>query len=183
MEELEEEEETEETEERPLENGSAGGASFDRVRSFVKKLFDFGEREITILIDGPNLLRRVKGKHVSLEALRQKAEELGRITQGKAVVSKNTPASLLKALTNSGFETIVSSGNVHIRMAVELVKILQENKVDVVVIASRDAVCVPLIQMAKKQGAKTIALGFNPGFSSALLNTADENIVLELQKA
>lgn len=155
--------------------------SFNRVRNFVRKLFDFGEVRVAVVIDGPNLLRRVNGKHISLEDLREKIEEIGHIVYGKAIVSKETPSPLLQALTNSGFEPIVSSGKVHVRMAVEVVKMLQENELDILIIASRDAECVPLIQRAKERGTTTIALGFNPGFSSALKNSADKEITLELQ--
>lgn len=177
-------EENKDTEARDVGAANFGeGASFERIRSFVKKLFDFGEKKVAVIIDGPNLLRRVNGKQILLEELRVKTEEFGRITQGKAIVSKETPASLLQALTNSGFETIVSSGNVHVRMAVEIIKILNKNNVDTVVIGSRNAECVPLIQKVKEHGTKTVALGFNPGFSSALANTADEVILLELREA
>lgn len=156
--------------------------SFNRIRNFVRKLFDFGEVRVAAIIDGPNLLRRVDGKHVSLEELREKIDQIGHVVYGKAIVSKETPSPLLQALTNSGFEPIVSSGKVHVRMAVEIVKMLQENKLDILVIASRDAGCVPLVQRAKERGVTTIALGFNPGFSSALRNSADREITLDLEE-
>lgn len=159
-----------------------GGWSFERVRSFVKRLFDFGDERVAVIIDGPNLLRQVNGKHILLEDLREETEALGRITHGKAIVSKETPPSLLQALTNSGFETIVSSGKVHIKMAVELIKLLNENEVESIVIGSRDAECVPLLQKVKEKGVKAVVLGFNPGLSSALTNTADATILLELKK-
>lgn len=171
------------TEEEMLKNASKklGDASFQRVRSFVRKLFEFGDKKTAVIIDGPNILRRINGKRISLEELREKVEEFGRITQSKAIVSKETPASLLQALTNSGFETIVSSGKVQIRMALEIVKLLNETEVDVLVIVSRNAECVPLVQKVKEKGVKSVAMGFNPGFSSALLNTADEVVLLKLR--
>jgi len=154
----------------------------DKISSYFKRIFRHSKREVGIIIDGPNLLRKIEGKRVSLKKIREKAEKFGHISKAVAILSSDAPPSLIKALTNSGFEPkIVAIGDIHVAMAVEVMKFLKEEDLDVIIVGSRDTRCLPILNKIKSEGVVAVAMGFEPGFAIALKNAADEVIYLELE--
>ena len=98
-----------------------------KIAQYFKRVFRHSSREVGIVIDGPNLLRKVGGKRVSLKEIKKKAEKFGHINKAVAILSSDAPASLIKALSNSGFEPrIITIGDVHVAMAVEVMKLLKD---------------------------------------------------------
>ncbi len=155
-----------------------------RITDYLKRIFRHSKREIGIVLDGPNLLRKVGGRRVSLKEIRKKTEKIGHISRAVAILSPDAPASLIKALSNSGFEPrIVPVGDIHVAIAVEVMRFLKEDDLDVIVIGSRDTRCLPILQKIKSEGAIAIVMGFEPGFAVALKNAADEVIMLSLKEA
>jgi len=148
--------------------------------SYIKRFLRHGKKEVGIVIDGPNILRKINGKRVALKDILQKAEKIGRISRSVAVLSSDAPTSLIKALTNSGFETVIPPGDIHVAMATEVMKMLKQHDIDVIIIGSRDTRCLPILQKIKSEGAISVIMGFEPGFAVALKNAADEVIYLEL---
>jgi len=154
-----------------------------KISQYFKRIFRHSSREVGIVIDGPNLLRKVGGKRVSLREIKKKAEKFGHVNKAVAVLSSDAPSTLIKALSNSGFEPrIVTVGDIHVAMAVEVMKLLKENELDVIIIGSRDTRCLPLLQKIKNEGAIAVIMGFEPGFAVALKNAADEVINLSLKE-
>ena len=151
-----------------------------KILSYIKRFLRHGKKEVGIVIDGPNILRKVNGKRVALKDIIKKAEKIGRVSRSVAVLSPDAPASLIKALTNSGFETIIPPGDVHVAMATEVMKMLKQQDIDVIIIGSRDTRCLPILQKIKSEGAICVIMGFEPGFAIALKNAADEVIYLDL---
>ncbi len=148
--------------------------------SYIKRFLRHGKKEVGIVIDGPNLLRKIDGKHVALKDIIEKAERIGRVSKSIAVLSPDAPQSLIKALNNSGFEVLIPPGDVHVAMATEVMKMLKKHDIDVVIVGSRDTRCLPILQKIKEEGAISIIMGFEPGFAVALKNAADDIIYLKL---
>jgi len=152
----------------------------NRLSDYIMKLFRHSKKEVGIIVDGPNLLRKVNGKRISLKEIRKKAEKFGRVSIAVALLSPDAPSSLIKALSNSGFEPrVVPVGDIHVAMAVEVMRLLKEEAIDVIIIGSRDSRCLPILQKIKSEGAIAVIMGFEPGFSVSLKNAADEIIELK----
>ncbi len=152
-----------------------------RIVSYVKRFFRHGKKEVGIVIDGPNLLRKVNGKHVNLKEIIKKAEKMGRISKSVAILTSEAPPSLIKALNNTGFEVIIPPGDVHVAIATEVMKMIKKMDIDVIIVGSRDTRCLPILQKIKEEGVISVVMGFEPGFAVALKNAADEVILLTLQ--
>jgi len=163
-----------------MEDEAAG--IIDRIRRFFDRVFRLGEKEVVILIDGPNTLRKVNGKRVSLRDIISEARKYGRIRAAKAVVTTDAPPSLIKALQTSAFEiALAKEDSVYVTLAVETVKAIYEYSPDIVILVSRDSRCLPLVHKIKERGIKAFVAGYEPGFSTALKNAADKVIHLRLQ--
>ncbi len=155
---------------------------FERIRSFFDRIFRSSESEVVVIIDGPNTLRKINGKRVSLKQIIDDAKNCGRIRVAKAIITTEAPPSLVKALQTSGFEIILAKEeNVYVTLAVEAVKSMYEYEPDIIIIVSRDSRCLPIIHKIKERGIKVYVAGFEPGFSTALKNAADKIIQLDLQ--
>jgi uncharacterized protein (TIGR00288 family) len=148
----------------------------------IKKIFKRGGKPIALLIDGPNILRRIAGDQVRLEYIEDAARELGKIQVAKVFLNRHAPEKLLQAISNSGFSPVVALGDIHVAMAMETMIILHESNVKTLIIASRHARASILLRKAKEQGLETVAIGFDPGFSIALQNTADYVFKLKTPK-
>lgn len=154
---------------------------FDKVKSFFEKLVKSTDREVVILVDGPNTLRKINGKKLSLNSILDIGRKFGRIRIAKAVVTTDAPSSLIKALQTSGFEIVLSKENaVYTTLAVETIKMIYDYTPDVFLIVSRDSRCLPIIHRIKERGVKAVVAGYDPGFAMALKNAADDVVYLEL---
>lgn len=155
---------------------------FEKIKKFMDKIFRIGEKEVVVLIDGPNTLRKINGKRVSLKDVIEEAKRIGRIRAAKAIITTDAPPSLVKALQTSGFEIILAKEeSIYVTLAVETVKAIYEYSPDAMVIVSRDSRCLPLVHKVKQRGIKAYVAGYDPGFSTALKNAADDVIYLKLQ--
>jgi len=154
----------------------------NKIKRFFDKIFKSGENEIVIIIDGPNTLRKIDGKRVSLKQIIEETKKFGRVRAAKAVITTEAPPSLVKALQTSGFEIILAKeDNAYVTLAVEAVRSIYEYEPDIIVVVSRDSRCLPIVHKIKERGIKVFVAGFQPGFSTALQNAADKVITLELQ--
>ena len=131
------------------------------------------EKDVALLVDGPNILRKFDGRQVKLEDIDEAAAQLGNIVFAKVYLDTNAPTKLVQAVTNSGFEPQVVTHDIHITLAIEAYHLIYANSVHVLAIASRHARCAPLLRKVKEKGIETAVLGFEPGFAVALKNSAD----------
>ena len=131
------------------------------------------EKDVALLVDGPNILRRFNGHQVKLEDIEEAAAHLGKIVFAKVYLDTNAPSKLVQAVTNSGFEPVMSPHDLHITMAVDAYNLIYTKSVHVLAVASRHARCAPLMRKVKEKGIETAILGFEPGFAAALKNSAD----------
>ncbi len=128
---------------------------------------------VIILVDGPNILRKVDGEHMRLEDILEISSQLGKSRYAKVFLDKKAPEKLLQAIVNTGFEPVVVPTDIHVHMALEAMKGMYSKNVKTIVIASRHARCAPILRKAKENGLETCSIGFSPGFSVALQNASD----------
>ena len=138
----------------------------------IKNLFKRSDR-LSIIVDGPNLLRKSRKGQVKLEDVIEASSELGSITEKIVILNTFASKKLIQAIVNSGFQPVVASGELYLKLAILSLDLVYRNPGDIILIASRDARCTPIIMKLKEKGVKTAILGFEPGFSIALKNNAD----------
>ena len=131
------------------------------------------EKKIAIIIDGPNMLRKIGKRQIKVEDFDQIAEKLGSVRTRYILLNQHASSKLIEAMTNSGYIPIVEPADIYVRLYLKILDSVYRNKADLVLIGSRDARIVPLIMKLKEKGVETAIVGFEPGFSIALKNTAD----------
>ena len=151
------------------------GIGFKTVKNIFAK-----QKKIALIIDAPNILRRINNKQIRLEDIEKIANKLGQIKIAKVILNRHAPKTLLRAIENSGYEPIVATSDIYIRMAIEIMDCVFQKSVDMVIVASRHARCAPILRAAKANGLDTAIVGFQPGFSVAVKNAADMAFQLEI---
>lgn len=143
-----------------------------------------GEPRVAVFVDGPNVIR--KEFDLNLDLLREKVEELGDIKVGKVFLNQYASEKLIEAIVSQGFEAALGLGgekekdsDVDVYMAANAMEAVFNESIDIIVLVTRDADFLPVIQKAKEHGKETVIIGMNPGFSTALRNAADQVIELE----
>lgn len=139
-----------------------------------------GRRNIGLLVDGPNVLR--KEFNVNLEAIRDVLKEYGNVKIGLVFLNQYASEKLVEAIENNGFEPVICSSDVDVRLAVEGTEMVCNPNIDTITLVTRDADFKPLLNKANKHGKETILFGVEPGFSPALKNSADYVIMLNTEE-
>jgi uncharacterized protein (TIGR00288 family) len=133
-------------------------------------------RKVGLLIDGPNMLR--KEFNINLHEIREIINEYGDIKVARVFLNQYAGDKLVEAIENQGFEPIITSGDVDVRMAVEAMELIYNESIDALALVTRDADFKAVLKKAMEMGKETIIIGAEPGFSAALKNSADIAIVL-----
>lgn len=157
-----------------MQNVKTGLNSIVRYLSTKKEV---GRRRIGLLVDGPNVLR--KEFNVNLEEIRDVLKEYGNVKVGRVFLNQYASDKLVEAIENNGFEPIICSSDVDVRLAVEGMELVFNPTIDTLALVTRDADFKPLLSKANENGKETILFGVEPGFSAALRNSADYVIILE----
>ncbi len=132
------------------------------------------EKKIAVFVDGPNFLRKVNNRQIKLDVIDEKIKHLGTTVLRKVFLNEYASDSLIKAITNSGYEPVVSPHDLYVIMSIEIIKTIEKRiRPDVILIASRHAKISPILLKIKEKGLETIVIGFEPGFSVAIRKTAD----------
>lgn len=142
------------------------------------------EPGVAVFIDGPNVIR--KEFDLDLDDLRNKIEDFGNIKIGKVFLNQYASEKLIEAIVSQGFEAALGLGgekdkesDVDVYMATNAMEAVHNDAIDVIVVVTRDADFLPVIQKAKEHGKETVVIGMDPGFSTALQNAADKVIELD----
>ena len=138
---------------------------------------DAGAKNIGLLVDGPNMLR--KEFSLNLDLVREIIAEYGDMRVGKVLLNQYASDKLIEAIVNQGFTPIVVAGDTDVYMAVEAMELIYNPNIDIIALMTRDADFLPIINKAKENGKETIVIGAEPGFSAALQNSADRAIILK----
>ncbi|MEM0089275.1 MAG: TIGR00288 family NYN domain-containing protein [Archaeoglobaceae archaeon] len=147
-----------------------------RIKDYLSKRKSTQRKKIGVLVDGPNMLR--KEFNTNLKEIRDILTEYGDIKIAKVFLNQYATDKLVEAIENQGFEPIVTSGDVDVRMAVEAMELIYNDSIDVLALVTRDADFKAVLMKAMEMGKETIIVGAEPGFSTALKNSADIAIIL-----
>jgi uncharacterized protein (TIGR00288 family) len=133
---------------------------------------------VTLFVDGPNVLR--DEFDVDLDDVRSVAADRGRLIAARLYLDEHATPGLVKAAEARGFEVVVTSGDVDVKLAVDAVALVHESDVDVLAVASRDTDFKPVLEAAAARGVRTLAVAPGEhGRSDALRNAAHDAVVLE----
>ncbi|HIH70664.1 MAG TPA: TIGR00288 family NYN domain-containing protein [Methanothermobacter thermautotrophicus] len=159
--------------------------SFEKLTSLKEyipiKKKEGGEKNIGLLVDGPNMLR--KEFSLNLDLVRKILSEYGNMRVGKVLLNQYASDKLIEAIVNQGFTPIVVTGDTDVYMAVEAMELIYNPNIDIIALMTRDADFLPIINKAKENGKDTLVIGAEPGFSAALQNSADHAIILKSENS
>ncbi len=147
-----------------------------RIKEILSRRKQENRKRIAVLVDGPNMLR--KEFNLNLVEIREILSEYGDIKVAKVFLNQYATDKLIEAVENQGFEPVITSGDVDVRMAVEAMELIYNDLIDVLALVTRDADFKAVLKKAMEMGKETIIIGMEPGFSTALKNSADIAIVL-----
>lgn len=137
-----------------------------------------GGSRIGVFIDGPNVLR--SEFDVDLDDVRLATQEHGRPVVSRLYVDEHATPELIQAAEARGFEIVVTSGDVDVKLAVDAASAAVRGEFDTLAIVSRDMDFKPVLETAARQGVETLAVAPGKyGRSDGLQNAAHTAITLE----
>ncbi|MBD3209827.1 TIGR00288 family NYN domain-containing protein [Candidatus Micrarchaeota archaeon] len=148
---------------------------FSGFNMFWKELLGVGKPDIALLIDGPNILR--KAFNIDLVEVRKELSKMGNIRIAKIYLDQYASDKLIEAMVNQGFETITTTGDVDVTMAIEGMEYVLDPKIDMLALMTRDTDYRPVLVKARKHGKRTVIIATDIAFSAALRNTADRLLI------
>ncbi len=133
---------------------------------------------VALFVDGPNVLR--EEFDVDLDDVREAAAAEGRLVTIRLYLDEHATPGLIQAAEARGFEVVVTSGDVDVRLAVDAARFATESRMSTLAIASRDTDFKPVIEAANGHGIRTLAIAPGEfGRSDALRNAASASVTLD----
>lgn len=140
---------------------------------------DTGTR-VGLFVDGPNVFR--DEFDVDLDTLRELADDEGDRALTNLYLDEHAPPDFVQAAEARGFAVITTSGDVDVRLAIDATAAIVEDRIDVLVVVSRDTDFKPVLEEAASRGIATVAVAPGAyGRSDALRNTAQRSLTLGSQ--
>jgi uncharacterized protein (TIGR00288 family) len=132
---------------------------------------------VGLFVDGPNVLR--EEFDVDLDDVRAAAAAAGRPAVARLYLDERASSGLVRAAEARGYEVVVTSGDVDVRLAVDATEFVVDDAVDALAIASRDTDFKPVLELAARRGVRTLAIApGSHGRSDALRNAAHDAVTL-----
>ena len=132
---------------------------------------------VGVFVDGPNVFR--EEFDVDLNEVRETATAEGRLAVKRLYLDDGAPPELIRAAEARGFEVTVTSGDVDVKLAVDLTEFVATGDLDTVVVVSRDTDFKPAVEVANRRGLRTVAVAPGEhGRSDALANAAHGRVTL-----
>jgi uncharacterized protein (TIGR00288 family) len=141
------------------------------------RIFGSGKPRIALLVDGPNILR--KAFSIDLLAVKKELMKHGEIRIARIYLNQYASEKLIEAMVNQGFETVTTTGDVDVTMAIEAMEYVLSPSIDTIALMTRDTDYRPVLVKAKAHGKKTIIIATDVAFSAALRNTADKVVIFK----
>ncbi|MFC7324435.1 NYN domain-containing protein [Halorubrum rutilum] len=133
---------------------------------------------VALFVDGPNVLR--EEFDVDLDDVRRAAEAEGPLVTTRLYLDEHATPGLIQAAEARGFEVVITSGDVDVRLAVDAARFAAEDRMSVLAIASRDTDFKPVVEAANGYGIRTLAIAPGEfGRSDALRNAANGSVTLD----
>ena len=132
---------------------------------------------VALFVDGPNVLR--EEFDVDLDDVREAAADAGPLVATRLYLDEHAPAGLIQAAEARGYRVVTTSGDVDVRLAVDVARFVAEGRAATVAVASRDTDFKPALEVANEYGLATLAIAPGEhGRSDALRNAADRGLTL-----
>lgn len=149
---------------------------FDLLRRFADG--DHTGPRVGLFVDGPNVLR--DEFDTDLDELRSLATERGDCARTVLYLDEHATPGLIQAAEARGFEVVLTSGDVDVKLAIDATAAVADDRLDVLVLVSRDTDFKPVVELARAREVTTVAVAPGEyGTSDALANAANESIVLD----
>ncbi len=133
---------------------------------------------VALFVDGPNVLR--EEFDVDLDDVRESGAAEGHLVTTRLYLDEHATPGLIQAAEARGFEVVVTSGDVDVKLAVDAARFAAEGRMTTLAIASRDTDFKPVIEVANGYGIRTLAIAPGEfGRSDALRNAATESVTLD----
>ncbi|GAB3418777.1 NYN domain-containing protein [Haloparvum alkalitolerans] len=137
-----------------------------------------GPAGVALFVDGPNVLR--EEFDVDLDDVREAAEAEGQLVTTRLYLDEHATPGLIQAAEARGYEVVVTSGDVDVKLAVDATRYAAEERAGTIAIASRDTDFKPVVETANSYGIRTLAIAPGTfGRSDALRNAATESVTLD----
>ena len=144
---------------------------------FLERLVGDEPDRVALFVDGPNVLR--SEFDTDLDEVRAAAAAMGRLTITRVYLDEKASPGLIQAAEARGYEVVVTSGDVDVRLAVDAAALVADGDCDVLAVASRDTDFKPVLELAARRGIRTLAIAPGThGRSDALRNAAHEAVTL-----
>lgn len=137
----------------------------------ISALFKRGKKNIAILVDGPNMIR--KEFSLDLSNVIRIMKKYGKIRVANVYLDQYASDKLIEAATNQGFKPVIVPSDVDVILAVEFTEYALDKYVDLLVLVTRDSDFVPAVRKAKERGKEVYLFTDKRGLSAALKNTVD----------
>jgi uncharacterized protein (TIGR00288 family) len=133
---------------------------------------------VALFVDGPNVLR--EEFDVDLDDVREAAAAEGQLVTTRLYLDEHATPGLIQAAEARGFEVVVTSGDVDVKLAVDAARFAAERRMATLAIASRDTDFKPVLEVANGYGIRTLAVAPGAfGRSDALRNAASDSVTLD----
>ncbi len=133
---------------------------------------------VALFVDGPNVLR--DEFDVDLDDVRIAAEAEGPLVTTRLYLDEHATPGLIQAAEARGFEVVVTSGDVDVKLAVDAARFAAEGRMSTLAIASRDTDFKPVVETANGYGIRTLAIAPGEfGRSDALRNASNSSVTLD----
>ena len=133
---------------------------------------------VGLLVDGPNVLR--EEFDVDLDDVRAVGLEEGALVATRLYLDEHATPGLIQAAEARGFEVVITSGDVDVKLAIDATELVYTDAVDAIAVVSRDTDFKPVLEKAAKRGVRTLAIAPGSyGRSDALRNAAQDAITLD----
>jgi len=145
----------------------------------LRRLLGTGlDARVGLYVDGPNVFR--DEFDVDLDDLEATAREEGALVVTRLYLDEHATPALIQAGEAHGFEVVTTSGDVDVRLAVDAAAAVARDRLDVLVVVSRDTDFKPVFDRAGERGVRTVAIAPGEhGRSDALRRTANRSVTLD----
>ncbi|MFC6955256.1 MULTISPECIES: NYN domain-containing protein [Halorubellus] len=128
---------------------------------------------VGVFVDGPNTFR--DEFDVDLDDVRTVGRERGDLAYSRIYLDEHATPGLIQAAEARGFEVVVTSGDVDVKLAIDATEAVVDGTLDTLIVVSRDTDFKPVLETAGRYGVHTVAMAPGEhGRSDALSNAADE---------
>ncbi|ELZ44802.1 hypothetical protein C463_07597 [Halorubrum californiense DSM 19288] len=158
-------------------DGPEGEPTAESVRD-ADGVTDVDAGGVALFVDGPNVLR--EEFDVDLDDVRRAGEAEGPLVITRLYLDEHATPGLIQAAEARGFEVVITSGDVDVKLAVDAARFAAEGRMDTLAIASRDTDFKPVVETANGYGIRTLAIAPGEfGRSDALRNAANGSVTLD----